>query len=87
MRVLVGALMVASLVSSAEASETLSQHLDWARKFAGPSDPSVTGSAGISPDAEVQPNAGTCPGADRRFDRLPFEPWRIIRCEPGAGRG
>ncbi len=84
MRVVVGALLIAASVSSAGwAAETLTQHHDWSRKFAAPLEPEATGGLGILPDVEVQP-AASCPGADRRFDRLPFEPWRIIRCERRA---
>ncbi len=84
MRVVFGALLIAASISSAAlAAETLTQHHDWSRKFAAPLDTDATGSLGILPDVEIQP-AAACPGADRRFDRLPFEPWRVIRCDRRA---
>jgi len=85
MRVLAVSLMIlagtASLPAVAGVSETLTQHHEWSRKFAPPSDPEVTGSIAAQPDIEVLTGPSDCPKGPLRFDNLPFERWRILRCE------
>jgi len=71
----------ASLPAVAGASETSTQHHDWVRKFSPP-DPDTTGSLAAKSDVEVLTEPSDCPRGFVSFDNLPFERWRITRCEP-----